>query len=62
MNEKINNINNTININDITDLSLFNKSLGTSRGIGKIGLRNTKTLFEKTDVIVRSILSQTGSL
>lgn len=46
--------------NDLTDLTEFNKSIGSSRGVGSIGLRNNKTLFEKTDVIVRSILAQTG--
>jgi hypothetical protein len=56
--EKINEMAN-IDI-DITDLTTFNKGLGTSRGVGSIGVRNTKNLFEKTDVIVRSILSGAG--
>jgi hypothetical protein len=45
---------------DLTDLSSFNKTLGTSRGVGSIGLRNSKNLFEKTDVLVRSILCGAG--
>jgi hypothetical protein len=45
---------------DLTDLTEFNQSLGTSRGVSSIGVRNKKNLYEKTDVLVRTILSDTG--
>jgi hypothetical protein len=48
-------------MDDPTDLTEFNQNLGTSRGVSSIGVRNTKNLYEKTDVIVRKILADTGN-